>query len=99
MLLFPACENKAFSCQIRHLHKGEHVGRRFKAREAPCKQVEYKEHWDIRLLFHYSCRIGLGEKKARIASMKKLALVLLFFPQAEITFQEYSSQRLVLCHF
>ena len=44
MLLFPGCEKKSFSYQIRLLQKGQHAVSGFQGTKTPCKHLMHTEH-------------------------------------------------------
>ena len=91
VLLFWACENKAFSCQIRFLHQGEHVWSGVQVRETTSKPPVHTEHWVAQTNNGPGYRRGLVGKKTRVAFWSKNALGLVFLQWVEFTLPEGSS--------
>ena len=78
VLIFPACANKAWSCPICCLLKGEHVCRDFQEMESPCTKpgLQDKEgtHW---ILCHNYSR-SLAVKKAKVDFLSEVTLGLVW---------------------
>lgn len=56
VLLWPAFEKKAFSCQFRLVHKGKHVWSAFQVKESPCTYSVHREHLAVQGLLGTSYR-------------------------------------------
>lgn len=69
--LIPEFENKAFSCQIRHLHTIEQVLSEFQATVSSC--IQAAEGWS-----HLRHKSGLGGKMAMVTCQSKPLLGLVF---------------------
>ena len=78
MLLFPACEKKAFSRLKRLLHTREHVWSDFQATETLCTQPGPREHSAAERLHRSRHRNGLGGKMAMVTLQSKPTLGLIF---------------------
>ena len=96
MLLFPACEKKAFSSQIQLLHTREHIWNYFHATETPCRQPRAREIWTSDGVNFPRARRTLCRKNARVAFQSKSTLVLVFHHWVECTLPGGHFQMLVL---
>ena len=78
VLIFPACANKAWSCPICCLLKGEHVCRDFQEMESPCTKPGLQDkdgtHW---ILCHNYSR-SLAVKKAKVDFLSEVTLGLVW---------------------
>ena len=76
--LYPTCEKKAFSSQIRLLNSRENVWSEFQAIETTCTQAGPREYGAAKEQHRPRHRRGLGGKKARVAFQSKPPLGLVF---------------------
>lgn len=60
VLLFAACEVKAFLYQIRLLEKVKEFLSKFQVTEAPCKQPGNNEQLAVKQLIHHTYNRGVG---------------------------------------
>lgn len=103
VLLFPACDKKAFSYQIRLLHKREHVLSGFQAIETSCKQPVHTELLAVDGLIPRRYYTALSGKMARVVFWSKPPLRLVFVPCVEYALHVWSFLPLLLwsvwdCH-
>lgn len=95
VLILRPSEKKAFSCQIRLLHKGEHIWVGFKPLKMLNKQAVHTESLPVLGLIWPWYNTGQGGKKARVAIQSKPPLGLMFVHQVQYTWQVGSFQHLV----
>lgn len=99
VLLWPAFEKKAFSCQFRLVHKGKHVWSAFQVKESPRTYSVHREHLAVQGLLGTSYRRHLGGKQARDDFPSKPAYGLLFIFWVQHTMQGGSLNMLYLWTF
>ena len=82
-----ACAHKAFSCQIRLLHEGEHVWNWVQAAETTGQAAVPTEPEAAQALLGPKGSLGLGEKYTSAAFLSKDAFGLKSFPEQSFPLQ------------
>ena len=76
--LFPTCEKKEFSRQIRLIHRREHIWSEFQSLESPFTQAGKRETLEAKELPFPMHKTGLGGKNASVSFQRKSLLRLVF---------------------
>ena len=95
VLLFPTCENKAWSCPISHLLKREHFGSSFHAMECPCTKAGLPDQEGAYWILCHIYRRNLAVKKAIVDLLSEVPMGLVCIHRFDDTVEPGCFQTLV----